>query len=63
VELPHARAGTAPGVANPVRFSRSGVEYRDSAPLLGADTASVLKGRLGLDDAALAELAERGVIA
>jgi len=63
LELPHPLAGTAPGVANPVRFSRSGVEYRGSAPLLGSDTEAVLKGRLGLDDGALAELAERGVIA
>ena len=61
--LPHPLAGTAPGVANPVRFSRTGVEYRGSAPLLGNDTAAVLEGRLGLDAAVLADLAARGVIA
>jgi crotonobetainyl-CoA:carnitine CoA-transferase CaiB-like acyl-CoA transferase len=63
LDLPHALAGTAPGVRNPVRFSRSAVEYQRAPPTLGADTAAVLEARLGLDAAAIADLAARGVIA
>jgi crotonobetainyl-CoA:carnitine CoA-transferase CaiB-like acyl-CoA transferase len=63
MDLPHPLAGTAPGVRNPVRFSRSAVEYERAPPPLGADTAAELQARLGLDDAALADLAARGVIA
>jgi crotonobetainyl-CoA:carnitine CoA-transferase CaiB-like acyl-CoA transferase len=63
LDLPHALAGTAPGVRNPVRFSRSTLEYERAPPTLGADTAAVLEARLGLDAAAIAALAARGVIA
>jgi crotonobetainyl-CoA:carnitine CoA-transferase CaiB-like acyl-CoA transferase len=63
MDLPHPTAGSAPGVRNPVRFSRTAIEYERAPPPLGADTAAVLKERLGLDDAALAVLAARRVIA
>ncbi len=63
IELPHPTAGPAPGVANPVRFSRTHVEYHRAPPPLGADTAAELRARLGLDEATLADLAARGVIA
>jgi crotonobetainyl-CoA:carnitine CoA-transferase CaiB-like acyl-CoA transferase len=63
VDLPHPTAGSAPGVRNPVRFSRTPVEYTRAPPLLGADTDAVLGQRLGLDADALAGLRERGVIA
>jgi crotonobetainyl-CoA:carnitine CoA-transferase CaiB-like acyl-CoA transferase len=63
LDLPHPLAGTAPGVRNPVRFSRSALEYGSAPPPLGADTATELEARLGLDAAALAALAARGVIA
>jgi crotonobetainyl-CoA:carnitine CoA-transferase CaiB-like acyl-CoA transferase len=46
-----------------VRFGRTPLEYDRPPPLLGADTAAVLRGRLGLDDPTLADLAARGVIA
>lgn len=42
VELPHPVAGTTPGVASPLRFSKTPVQYRRAAPALGADTAAVL---------------------
>jgi len=48
--LPHPTAGQVPGVRNPVRFGRTPVEYGRPPPLLGADTAAELKGRLGLDE-------------
>ncbi len=63
LDLPHPLAGTVPGVRNPVRFSRSALEYGCAPPPLGADTAAELEARLGLDAAALAGLAARGVIA
>jgi crotonobetainyl-CoA:carnitine CoA-transferase CaiB-like acyl-CoA transferase len=63
LDLPHPLAGSVPGIRNPVRFSRTPIEYRRSPPLLGADTTAVLRSRLGLDAATLAGLAERGVIA
>jgi crotonobetainyl-CoA:carnitine CoA-transferase CaiB-like acyl-CoA transferase len=49
-------------VANPIVFSRTPVSYRLPPPALGADTASVLAGRLGLDAAAIARLAEAGIV-
>ena len=63
MELPHPTAGSAPGVRNPVRFSRTAIEYERAPPPLGADTMSALEERLGLDATALADLAARGVIA
>jgi crotonobetainyl-CoA:carnitine CoA-transferase CaiB-like acyl-CoA transferase len=61
--LPHPTAGQVPGVRNPVRFGRTPIEYDRSPPLLGADTATELEHRLGLDERALADLAARGIIA
>ena len=63
MDLPHPTAGTAPGVRNPVRFSRTAVDYERAPPPLGADTAAELRARLGIDDAVLADLVARGVIA
>jgi crotonobetainyl-CoA:carnitine CoA-transferase CaiB-like acyl-CoA transferase len=62
-ELPHPTAGQVPGVRNPVRFDRTPIEYDRPPPLLGADTAAVLRTRLGLDERTLADLASRGIIA
>ena len=63
MDLPHPTAGSTPGVRNPVRFSRTAIEYERAPPPLGADTRDELRQRLGLDDALLAELAARRVIA
>ena len=63
MDLPHPTAGTAPGVRNPVRFSRTAVAYERAPPPLGADTAAELKARLGIDESVLAALVARGVIA
>jgi crotonobetainyl-CoA:carnitine CoA-transferase CaiB-like acyl-CoA transferase len=62
IDLPHPSAGTAPGVRNPVRFSRSEICCERAPPLLGADTRAVLQGRLGLENEALEALAAQGVI-
>jgi crotonobetainyl-CoA:carnitine CoA-transferase CaiB-like acyl-CoA transferase len=62
-DLSHPTAGQVPGVRNPVRFGRTPIEYDRPPPLLGADTATELRERLGLDERALADLAARGIIA
>ena len=49
IALPHAVAGTVPGVANPIRLSASPVAYDRGPPLLGEHTAQVLKQWLGVD--------------
>ena len=55
VDLPHAAGGTAPQVANPIRFSATPIDYRRAPPLLGQDTEAVLRelGRSAEDIAAL----------
>ncbi len=61
MSLPHA-TGSAPGVRNPIRFSRTAVEYGRSAPLLGEHTDEVLAERLGLGTEELRALRDRGVL-
>jgi formyl-CoA transferase len=63
IDLPHPLAGTVPQVRTPLRFSQTELAYDAPPPLLGAHTAAVLRERLGLDEAALARLADGGVIA
>jgi crotonobetainyl-CoA:carnitine CoA-transferase CaiB-like acyl-CoA transferase len=43
-------------------MSGTPVTYRHAPPLLGEHTAEVLSDRLGLDEAEIAELRDRGVI-
>ncbi|MBY4677308.1 CaiB/BaiF CoA transferase family protein [Marinobacterium arenosum] len=62
VDLPHASGGTAPLVANPIRMSRTPVEYRQAPPQLGADTREVLGRWLGLTAQDLQPLVEQGVL-
>lgn len=49
IDLPHATAGSAPGVANPLHFSATPVTYRNGPPVLGEHTDEVLETVLGLD--------------
>lgn len=63
IDLPHPLAGSVPGVANPVRFSKTPVQYGDAAPELGEHTRAVLHELLGLDPTELRELADEGVLA
>jgi crotonobetainyl-CoA:carnitine CoA-transferase CaiB-like acyl-CoA transferase len=62
IDLAHPLAGTVPQVRNPIRYSRTTLEYRLPPPLLGEHTRAVLTGELGLGEAELAALAARGVI-
>ncbi len=62
IDLPHPLAGQVPQVRNPVRYSRTDLEYRRPPPLLGEHTDAVLGAELGLGAAELAALRARGVI-
>jgi crotonobetainyl-CoA:carnitine CoA-transferase CaiB-like acyl-CoA transferase len=63
IELDHPTAGSVPGVANPIRFSQTPIEFERAPPLLGQHTRAVLQRLLGLDDGALDELQVQEVIA
>lgn len=58
----HSGQGEVPTVASPLRLSDSPVTYERGPPLLGEHTEAVLRERLGLDDAKIAELRARQVI-
>ena len=47
ISLPHALSGEVKLVANPIRLSRTPVEYRSAPPLLGEHSAEVLADWLG----------------
>jgi crotonobetainyl-CoA:carnitine CoA-transferase CaiB-like acyl-CoA transferase len=61
-ELPHPLAGRVPIVANPIRMSRSRVEYRLVPPLLGEHTRRVLTEICGLAEEEIEALSVAGVI-
>ena len=54
--------GTVPMIGNPIKFSRSPVEYRDPPPRLGEHTDQVLRDLLGLTPEEIEGLRERGVV-
>ena len=56
MQMPHPTIGELPQVANPVRFSATPIAYDRAPPLLGQHTEEVLRERLGLDEARIAEL-------
>lgn len=61
VELDHPTYGDIHVLGVPYSFSRSACDVYGAPPLLGQHTAEVLGEVLGLDDAAVADLVERGV--
>ncbi|MCL2656296.1 MAG: CoA transferase [Betaproteobacteria bacterium] len=62
IDLPHPVAGSAPGVANPIRMSASPVAYRSAPPTLGQHTDEILHRLLGLSEETVAALRNSGVI-
>jgi crotonobetainyl-CoA:carnitine CoA-transferase CaiB-like acyl-CoA transferase len=54
--------GTVPMIGNPIKFSRSPVEYRDPPPRLGEHTGQVLRDLLGLTPEEIEGLRGRGVV-
>ncbi|AOZ09797.1 CaiB/BaiF CoA transferase family protein [Cupriavidus malaysiensis] len=61
LKLPHGRGVDAPSLRSPLRFSATPVEMR-APPMLGEHTEAALRAELGLGDAELAGLRERGVL-
>jgi len=59
---PNAEGGHVDLIANPIRLSGTPVEYRHVPPALGQHTDAILAELLGLDDAEIGDLRERGVI-
>ncbi|MWA04905.1 CoA transferase [Actinomadura sp. LD22] len=62
VDMVHEELGAIPGLRYPIRMSGSPVEEYAAPPLLGENTREVLSGLLGLDEKAIADLADQGVI-
>ena len=62
MRMPHGSGVDAKLVANPIRMSGTPIEYRIAPPLLGADTRTVLTGRLGLRDDEIDTLTTEGII-
>lgn len=60
-DLPHPQAGTVRHVVSPLRFENAPLSFPRSAPLLGADTESVL-AQLGFAGREIAALKAKGVI-
>lgn len=61
-QLPHALAAAVPTVSNPVSFSRTPVEYRHAAPLLGQHTDEVLREVLHYSAVEIQSLRRDGAI-
>jgi crotonobetainyl-CoA:carnitine CoA-transferase CaiB-like acyl-CoA transferase len=61
LSLEHPLGVEAPGIASPLRFSKTPVTYRRPPPMLGQHTREVLT-EMGLDQAAIDRLVESGAI-
>ncbi len=62
VTLPHAKAGTVRMMGVPIRLHGTPGKAKSAAPVLGADTAGVLKSVLGLRRADVERLRAAGVV-
>jgi formyl-CoA transferase len=61
-DLPHPQAGHVPQINSPVKMSGTPPDPTRPPPLLAEHTRQVLRERLALSDAAIARLADEGVI-
>jgi len=59
--LPHPAGTLVPQVVSPLRFTRANLEFETPPPLLGQHSDQVLR-ELGMDDAKIAQLRERGIV-
>ena len=62
IETPHPLSGSLPGIASPMRFSETPVEYKLPPPLLGEHTREVLGDLLGMPGDELDRLATAKII-
>ncbi len=60
--LPHPTAGPSAVVANPVRMASTDTTATKAPPLLGEDTAAVLRGILDLSGEEIDALRRAGVV-
>lgn len=61
-ELPHSRGGLAPQIANPIKFSRTQVDYLRAPPALGEHTEEVLATELDWSIEKIQALRVAGII-
>ncbi|KAA0576960.1 CoA transferase [Azospirillum sp. B21] len=61
-DLPHPTQGSVPTVASPIRYSGTPLVHDTAPPTLGQHTDAVLADQLGLSEADIASLRDRGVI-
>jgi glutaryl-CoA transferase len=62
ITLPHPVSGSVDLIGNPIRMSRTPVEYQSAPPVLGADTEDVLREILGKSDAEIERLRAGGAL-
>jgi len=62
VEIPSSSGVAFPGVASPMRFSETPVEYDVPPPLLGEHTREILHELLGMELQAVEALAAKGIV-
>lgn len=62
VDVPHPLSGTVPLVANPIKYSRTPLDYHTPPPLLSQHTEHVLRELLGKSAAEIAALRAAGII-
>jgi crotonobetainyl-CoA:carnitine CoA-transferase CaiB-like acyl-CoA transferase len=62
IALDHPLSGRVSGVANPIKFSETPIEYKKAPPMLGEDTNNVLHEILGKSDSEIQELVKKKII-
>jgi crotonobetainyl-CoA:carnitine CoA-transferase CaiB-like acyl-CoA transferase len=62
LELEHPALGKVPSIANPIKYSRTPIEYKKAAPTLGEDTDAVLSKVLHKSPEEIASLRKKQVI-
>lgn len=62
LELEHPVLGTVPGIANPIKFSKTRAQYHKAPPILGEDTDAILERVLGKSPDDIRALKASGVL-
>lgn len=62
VKMPHASGQEIEVIANPVKLSATPPDYRVPPPVLGQHTDSVLRDLLGMSEAEVAALKDKGIL-
>ncbi len=62
LSLKHTCGASVPLIANPIKFSRSQIDYDRAPPMLGEHTAEVLKSELGWTESDVLASKQRGII-